>query len=78
MMNRLEGRKAGTIDGYTYSPSNIASGIVWRAETFDNYITNPLRAIPGTKMAFIGISNAKERGDLWAYLKQFNADGSKK
>jgi cytochrome c len=34
--------------------------------------------MPGTKMAFAGIKNEKEIGDLWAYLAQFKADGSKK
>jgi cytochrome c2 len=29
-------------------------------------------------MAFAGIKNEKEIGDLWAYLAQFKADGSKK
>jgi cytochrome c2 len=26
-------------------------------------------------MAFAGITNAQEIDDLWAYLKQFDADG---
>ena len=29
-------------------------------------------------MAFVGIRNDKEIGDLWAYLTQFDADGKKK
>jgi cytochrome c2 len=29
-------------------------------------------------MAFVGIKNDKDIGDLWAYLKQFGADGQKK
>jgi len=33
--------------------------------------------VPGTKMIFPGIKNEKEAGDLWTYLKQFKADGSK-
>lgn len=78
ILNGLENRKAGTIEGYNYSPANQASGIVWTAEAFDTYITNPAKAIPDTKMAFIGLPNARERANLWAYLIQFNADGAKK
>jgi cytochrome c len=29
-------------------------------------------------MIFPGIKNEKEAGDLWAYLKQFDASGNKK
>jgi cytochrome c len=31
--------------------------------------------MPGTKMAFPGIRNETEINNLWAYLKQFGADG---
>jgi cytochrome c2 len=41
------------------------------------YIQAPMAKIPGTKMVFAGIKNEKEIADLWAYLKQFKADGSK-
>ena len=37
-----------------------------------------MQAMPGTRMAFVGIRNDKEIADLWAYLKQFKADGTKK
>jgi cytochrome c len=77
-LNGLDGRKAGTVPGYNYSEANKNSGIVWNEETFKEYIRNPMAKVPGTKMAFAGIRNDKEIADLWAYLKQFNEDGSKK
>lgn len=79
ILNGLEGRKAGTIEGFgNYSNANKDSGIVWDTETFLRYIRAPMQEMKGTKMAFIGIASEKERGDLWAFLKQFAADGSKK
>ncbi|MEX0753486.1 MAG: cytochrome c family protein [Xanthobacteraceae bacterium] len=75
VLNGLEGRKAGTIPGYTYSEANKNSGIVWSEEIFREYIKNPMAKIPGTKMVFAGIKNDKEIADLWAYLKQFGLDG---
>jgi cytochrome c len=78
VLNGLDGRKAGTIPSYNYSEANKNSGIVWNEETFKEYIRNPMAKVPGTKMAFAGIRNDKEIADLWAYLKQFNEDGSKK
>jgi len=75
-LNGLDGRKAGTLEGYNFTPANKDSGITWTAESFDNYIRNPAAAIPKTRMAFIGISNAAERTNLWAYLAQFDAGGN--
>ena len=77
-LNGLDGRKAGTAADYSYSDANKNSGLTWGKDTFADYIKNPMAKIPGTKMAFAGIKNDKEIGDLWAYLAQFKADGSKK
>ena len=77
LLNGLDGRKSGTIEGYSYSDANKNSGITWSEASFKEYIANPLVKIPGTKMQFIGIKNEKDAGNLWAYLKAFKKDGSK-
>ena len=77
VLNGLEGRKSGTIPEYSYSEANKKAEIVWSDATFKDYIQNPMAKMPGTKMAFAGIRNEKEIVDLWAYLKQFKANGSK-
>ncbi len=77
-LNGLEGRKAGTVAGFSYSEGNKNSGIVWSETSFKEYIVNPIEKIPGTKMAFPGVKNEKDIANLWAYLKQFKADGSTK
>jgi cytochrome c len=69
-------RKAGTVPNYQYSDANKNSGIVWNEATFKEYITDPKAKIPGTKMAFAGIKNDQEINDIWAYLKQFDANGN--
>lgn len=76
--NGLEGRKSGTIEGYNYTEANKNSGIIWNEETFSEYIKDPRAKIPGTKMVFAGIKNENEIKNLWAYLKQFDAEGKKK
>src|SRR3979409_2418111 len=78
VLNGLDGRKTGTIEGFTYSDANKNSGITWNKDTFLDYIKDPKAKIPGTKMVFAGIKNEKEAGDLWAYLAQFDKDGKTK
>jgi cytochrome c len=78
LLNGLEGRKSGTIEGYNYTEANKNSGIVWDEKTFAEYIADPRAKIPGTKMVFAGIKSENERNALWAYLKQFDAKGAKK
>ena len=77
VLNGLEGRKSGTVEGYNYSEANKKAEIVWSEVAFKDYIVNPMAKVPGTKMAFAGIKNEKEIADLWAYLSQFKADGKK-
>ncbi len=77
-LNGIDGRHSGSAADYNYSDANKGSGIVWNQEVFLDYIKDPRAKIPGTKMIFPGIKNEKEAGDLWAYLKQFDAEGKKK
>ncbi len=76
VLNGLDGRKTGTIEGFTYSEANKTSGIVWGEDSFKDYIKNPREKIPGTRMFFDGIRSEKEAASLWAYLRQFRADGT--
>ena len=78
VLNGLDGRKSGTVEGYSYSDANKSSGITWNETVFKEYIKDPKAKIPGTKMAFAGIKNEKEINDLWAYLSQYDKDGKTK
>jgi cytochrome c len=77
-LNGIDGRSSGSAPGYNYSDANKKSGITWNEAAFMEYIKDPRTKIPGTKMIFPGIKNETEAKDLWAYLKQFGADGKKK
>jgi cytochrome c len=77
-LNGLDGRKAGTFEGFNYSNANKSSGITWNKEQFDKYIRAPMQVMPGTRMAFVGLKNDKDVADIWAFLVQFGPDGKKK
>ena len=78
VLNGLFGRKAGMIEGYSYSAANKNSGITWDEATFREYIKDPKAKIPGTKMAFPGLKDPKQIDDVVAYLKQFDSTGKRK
>jgi cytochrome c len=75
-LNGLDGRHSGSIANFSYSDGNKGSGIIWSEATFKDYIKDPKAKIAGTKMMFAGIKNEQEINDLWAYLKQFDAEGN--
>ncbi|WP_112663722.1 c-type cytochrome [Microvirga flavescens] len=77
VLNGIIGRPAGTYENYTYSDANKNSHLTWDEATFREYIQDPRKKIPGTKMIYAGIKDEKKVNDLLAYLKQFDASGKK-
>ena len=78
VLNGLDGRKSGSVAGYSYSDGNKGSGITWNDASFLEYVKDPKAKIPNTKMTFAGIKNEDEAKNLWAYLKQYDVDGKTK
>ena len=76
-LNGVIGRKAGTVEGYSYTSANKDSGLTWDEATFATYIKNPQTVVKGTKMSFAGVKDDQKVSDLTAYLKQFDATGKK-
>ncbi len=62
------GRKAGSVDGYNYSPAMKSANITWDAKTLDQYLTDPAKLVPGNKMPFPGLKTDHDRADVIAYL----------
>ena len=62
------GREAGSAEGFRASRQVMESGVVWSAETMDEWLTNPRRMIPGNRMSYVGMRDETQRRDLIAYL----------
>src|SRR6516165_5108754 len=75
-MASMAARAAPSRVSTTPQPINLPAS--WSEETFPKYIRAPMQKMPGHPIAFVGIKNDKDIADLWAYLKQFGADGAKK
>lgn len=68
-LNGLFGRKTGQAAGYSYTAANVSKGITWNEDTLFEYLLDPKKYIPGTKMVFAGLKKPQDRADLIAYLK---------
>ncbi|KAG8689412.1 iso-1-cytochrome c [Ceratobasidium sp. 428] len=68
-LHGLFGRKTGQASGFSYTAANVKKGITWDENTLFEYLENPKKYIPGTKMAFAGLKKEKDRNDLIAHLK---------
>jgi cytochrome c len=64
------GRKAGALEGYSYSEAMKNSGIVWDDDKIRQYLSKPRELVPGNKMAFPGIKDENEISNLLAYLHE--------
>lgn len=63
------GRKSASVPGFHYSPALKKLNVTWNALTLDRWLQNPTAMAPGTAMGF-RLSNAQERADIIAYLRQ--------
>jgi cytochrome c len=55
--------------GFEYSAALKEKGGTWTYDELDHFLTNPKGYVPGTKMAFAGITSPTERADVITYLR---------
>lgn len=55
---------------FAYSDASKASSIVWTDANMDRWLENPAAVVPGSSMAFAGISNADTRAALIVFLRR--------
>lgn len=65
----IVGTKAGDIPGFNFSPALKGSGLTWNDATLDQWLASPRKLVPGTRMAFAGMSNPAQRKEVIGYLK---------
>ena len=66
------GRKSGAISDYKYSKALMAHGKVWSYEEMNGYLLKPAAHIKGTKMAFAGLKNEKDRASVILYMNSLS------
>ena len=66
------GRKAGSIEGFTYSDALRSSGLVWTAESLRAWMANNTGIMPGTRMRHVGITDISEQDFILEYLRSIS------
>ena len=61
-------QKAGHA-GFNDSAAMKGKGGTWTSEDLDAFLANPKGYVPGTIMAFAGVTNPVERANILAYMK---------
>ena len=68
-LQRLIGRRSGTVPGFRYSRAMKNAAIIWDEAILDRYLTNPQELVPGNIMPFAGVPDAPQRAEIIAYLR---------
>lgn len=62
------GRRAGTAPSLLGASENLKKyGVIWSAETLDEFLADPDAKVPGTPMAGV-LADPQQRADVIAYL----------
>ena len=57
------------VEGFSYSSSAQKLKGAWTYDDLNQFLYNPRKYLPGTKMSFAGVKNDQERANLIAYLR---------
>ncbi len=77
-LNGLAERNAGSAGSYGYSQAfkaKVATDSPWNRDALDHFLRAPMEYMPGTKMAFAGVSDEDERTAVIAWLNNIGTDG---
>jgi cytochrome c len=67
-LKNVYGRKAGSIDGFSYSDALKAASVTWNEETLDQWLTDTESVVPNNDMSF-HVPKAEERADIIRFLR---------
>lgn len=65
----IVGRKAGTVEGFGYTPEFSALDLVWTEAELDRFLQDPQALVPELCMPFRGLRKPEDRAALIIWLK---------
>ncbi|MGQ3100042.1 MAG: c-type cytochrome [Sphingopyxis solisilvae] len=68
-LHGIVGAPVAAKPGFSYSGAMKVKGGVWDEAALDAYLAAPMKALPGTRMAFAGVIDPADRKALILYLE---------
>ena len=68
LLEGVVGRRAGSFEGYPYSPALKAAGFVWTPGALKAWMEANDELVPGTKMRHVGIEDPTVQDFILTYL----------
>lgn len=68
------GTPHGHMPGFSYSTALKGKDGPWTFDALNAWLTNPSAYAPGTKMAFAGLANTRQRADVISYLRSLSPE----
>jgi cytochrome c2 len=68
-LRHVVGHRSATAHGYRYSNAMLKLNKTWTPELLDEFLADPQKLVPGTKMRFAGIASAQDRARLVEFLE---------
>lgn len=69
-LHNIVGRNIAAYDNFNYSPAMAALDGRWTVDRLDQFLTDPLKDVPGTSMVFAGIEDENDRRVLIEFLQK--------
>jgi len=75
---KIVGRKAGSLQNYSYSSAMKGADFSWDEAKLDAFIASPEQIVPGNNMKpFSGLASADDRANVIAFLVSGTTDETK-
>lgn len=65
----MVGRKAASVEGFSYSPALRAANLTWDRTTLDQWLAGPMKMVPGTRMVYAGMVDPAKRQEMIDYME---------
>ncbi len=76
-LTNLFGRKAGSVEGFIYSPNIKNLDVAWSAKTLGDWLTATTHDTPDIRMRHVGVVEPTSREAILAYIATLPGNGGK-